>query len=188
MCSTSIAPSIAFLTLLSLELLSISTRSPGSPISSLPLSCSSLNSPFHPPFSLASTVSICRLSFDTQIRFPSRNRFPCHISSGDVLLLLPQSPPHNSIHSFQSTATASFPPFLTLLASLSSSDHVRLLSHIDSPPRCSPHISPHHHGVHLLHRLSRRWTSGRRVFGWPMISPVLYYPCYFYHQSTTLFL
>lgn len=51
MCSTSIAPSIAFLTLLSLELLSISTRSPGSPISSLPPSLLLL-----PQFPFSSTL------------------------------------------------------------------------------------------------------------------------------------
>jgi hypothetical protein len=74
--------------------------------------------------------------------------------------------------------------------SLSCPDHVRLFSHIDSPslfvvPRI---FSPHPMLFTSLHRLSRRWTSGRRVFGWPMIFfPSFDYPCYFYHQSTTLF-
>lgn len=151
------------------------------------------HSPSLPPFSLASTVSICRLSFDTQIRSPSRTHINATSPPATCFFFFFFSPNHlGAIPSTPSnrTATASFPPFPTLLVSLSCPDHVRLFSHIDSPslfvvPRI---FSPHPMLFTSLHRLSRRWTSGRRVFGWPMIFfPSFDYPCYFYHQSTTLF-
>lgn len=45
-----------------------------------------------------------------------------------------------------------------------------------TPPNPIPIYTPHPCFPPPFHRLSRRWTSGRRVFGWPMIPVLVIYP------------